>query len=147
MTIKESADQIILTGSMKVPRAFAAMLSLIFVGLAGAFNLPYLLFGLIVLIPLMFLGDTGRCIITQKDKRVLFVQRETFRLKPIIKSYPFSDIQAIGIVRAPAGNENEGYGIGFKINSEWKNAINNFTLSETKAKQILNLINERIKDV
>jgi hypothetical protein len=147
MILKESADQIVLIGSMKVSRAFAAMLSLILVGLAWALNLPYLLFGLTMLIPLMFLGDTGRCIITRKDKRILFVQRETFRLKPVVKSYPFSNIQAISIVRAPAGNENEGYGIGFKINSEWKNAINNFTLSETKAKQIINLINERIKDV
>jgi hypothetical protein len=65
----------------------------------------------------------------------------------VIQTYSFSEILAAKIVRAPVSSENDGYGIGFKINDEWKSAINNFTLSEENAKKMLNKIEERIKDV
>ncbi len=147
MIIKESADKIILIGSMKGPRIMAALLTIFLISSAYLWNVPYLLIGLIMAIPLMFLGNTGKCIITQKDKQIAFVRRKTLKLKSTIQGYPISEIQDVNIVRAPARSENDGFGIGFKINSEWKNAINNFTLSEKKAKKILKIIKDRIKDV
>jgi len=62
----------------------------------------------------------------------------------VIQVYSFSEIIAVNIVRAPVSCKNDGYGIGFKINGEWKNAINNFTMSEENAKKMLNKIEERI---
>jgi len=65
----------------------------------------------------------------------------------VIQAYSFSEILVVNIVRTPVSSKNDGYGIGFKINGEWKNAISNFTLSEENAKKMLDKIEERIKDV
>ena len=53
------------------------------------------LLGLIMFAPMMFLGDTGKCILDKNSNQISFVFRETFKIKPTIKAYPISKIKNI----------------------------------------------------
>ncbi len=101
------------------------------------------LLGLIMFAPMMFLGDTGKCILDKNSNQISFVFRETFKIKPTIKAYPISKIKNIGLV----GNPYDGFSIGFKINGEWKNAINSCPLTEKKASEILGKLKNWLKCV
>lgn len=145
MNIKINDNTIVLLGTLKGPRILAAFLIIMISALALIWKSYGPLFGLSFILPMLFLGNAGKCVLDRKSNQIFFSYRKSLKLKLTVKRYPLSAIKNISPIRAPITSENDGYSIGFKIDGKWVNAINNFTLSEKRATQTIDRVKRWIQ--